>query len=74
MSNLYLHDSIAPSQVKTDQFSNLQLYGENNVSKRALVNIESYLMSNLGFFSLCNQREVIEDDGEPPERIFYFGS
>jgi len=38
------------------------------------VNIESFLMSNLGFFSLCNQREVIEDDGEPPERIFYYGS
>ena len=38
------------------------------------MNIESYRKSNLGFFALSGQREVIQEDGEPPDKIFYFGS
>ena len=74
MGNLYLHDSLTPVKNQADQLSSVQLYGENVVSKKAVINLESYLNSNLGSISACNIREVIEDDGEAPDKIFYYGS
>ena len=73
MSSLYLHDSVVPKKNLENQFSNMQLYGENNVSKKALVNLESYLHSNLGLFATSNPKEAIEEDGEPSDRIFFYG-
>lgn len=74
MGNLYMHDTVAPLSHTPSKVSNFQLYGENILMKRAVVNIESHLCSNLGLVAMNNISEVIAEDGDPPDKIFFYGS